>query len=230
MYLNRIEFYLYVDGESHFRRSEEFWKKLNGDGALLETISSNVIPGFDFPHGAPRIRVNRKAQFFWDTFYISLVGSHCPECLIGRAVYFTSCVGDEGIQHDLKVAIRNHYFDPVIIPERKQLADQRANLRNKAGLIEKPKAVDIGLAVRVLEDAYFANFKGCVIFTSDVDFLPLVRAVRRMGKLVFVAGYREGLSERSPLEYEPDQFLDLGLFMERQYRHNPIAQPSEAEQ
>src|SRR5947209_2292626 len=105
---------------------------------------------------------------------------------------------------------RENEFEPQVIQEPKALRDQRANLRSQHQLIEKAKRVDIGMTVRVLEDAYLNAYRGCLLFTSDVDFLPVIEAVRRIGKLVFVAGYREGLAERSPLEYVPDRFIDLG--------------------
>jgi uncharacterized LabA/DUF88 family protein len=69
----------------------------------------------------------------------------------------------------------------------------------------------------MLEDAYLNTFQDCVLFTSDQDFLPVIEAVRRMGKQVVVLGYKKGLRERSPLEYVPDGFYDLGEIIQREY-------------
>src|SRR5262249_55230097 len=88
----------------------------------------------------------------------------------------------------------------------------------KAGVIERAKGVDVGLSVRILEDAYANTFQDCLLLTSDVDFLPVVRAVRRMGKQVVVLGYREGSTHRSPLEFEPEGFYDLGEIVRREYQ------------
>ena len=84
-------------------------------------------------------------------------------------------------------------------------------------MIEKAKGVDIGLAVRMLEDAYENCFQVCFLFTSDIDYLPVIKALRRMGKCVMVMGYRDGLGKNTPLEYVPDQFIDLGEYMDQRY-------------
>src|SRR5207237_4110148 len=122
-------------------------------------------------------------------------------------VYFTSVTGGEDELHRAKVHIRTHGFEPQVIFELKKLADQRANLLKQEGVVERAKGVDIGLAVRMFEDAHADTFDRCLLYTSDADFLPLIRAVRRLGKTVIVVGFREWLSQRSALEYEPDFFI-----------------------
>jgi uncharacterized LabA/DUF88 family protein len=66
------------------------------------------------------------------------------------------------------------------------------------------------LTVRLLEDAYRRIFDVCYLFTSDVDYAPLIRAVQRIGQKVIVFGYRDGMGNNSELEYVPDAFIDLG--------------------
>jgi hypothetical protein len=61
-----------------------------------------------------------------------------------------------------------------VIAEKKQLADQRANVRNQENVIEKAKGVDIALSVRMLEDAYHNNYDMSYLVTSDVDYLPVI--------------------------------------------------------
>lgn len=203
-------FNIYVDGESHFIRSEQHWKNLHGEQAELESIEekSNPIPGqFGYPVGPSRIRICREGLFFWDTHFARAIGGSDPVMKIGRAVHFTSATGSEDVLHKIRVEIRSHGFDPEVIPERKKLADQRANLRNKESVIERAKGVDVGLAVRILEDAYLDTFRGCLLLTSDVDFLPLIEAVRRKGKRGVVAGYREGLSDAHLLSTSPTSLL-----------------------
>lgn len=70
--------------------------------------------------------------------------------------------------------------------------------------------MDVGLSVRILEDAYARNFSSCCLYTSDVDYMPVIRSVQRLGKTVIVLGYADGLSKHSPLQHEPDSFVDLG--------------------
>jgi uncharacterized LabA/DUF88 family protein len=211
-------FNIYVDGESHFVRSENCWRKIHGEKSFLEDIEyidpgrrcSNIFWG-------PTLTVNSEAIFFWDS---SFAGLHKTQrhYVIGRAIYFTACTGDDNAGHRLRVFIRKQDFEPQVIIELKKLADQRANLLKGEGVIDKAKGVDIGLAVRLLEDAYADTFDGCLLFTSDVDFMPAIRVVRRIGKDVHVCGYRDGLSQNSPLEHEPDSFVDLEEIMRTFYR------------
>jgi hypothetical protein len=46
--------------------------------------------------------------------------------------------------------------------------------------------------------------------TSDLDFLPIIEAVRRMGKHVTVLGYKDDASKGREFEYIPDKFVDIG--------------------
>jgi len=50
----------------------------------------------------------------------------------------------------------------------------------------------------MLEDAVRQVFDVCHLYTSDVDFLPVIEAVRSRGKPVYVHGYRNGLAKESP--------------------------------
>ena len=75
------------------------------------------------------------------------------------------------------------------------------------------KGVDISMAVRVVEDAHSDNYKACFIATSDIDFLPVIEAVRRMGKHEYLLAYPNGLGKKSPFQYVPDAFGNLrGLY------------------
>jgi hypothetical protein len=186
--------YTYIDGESHYIRSQEAWRSLHGKDASLERLRVGHQQQDWIVLTIP------KAKVFWTR--------HMPYGGV-RIVYFTSVVADESSLFDINVALRGTGIEPFVIQERKQLAQQRQNTLETTQVIEKAKGVDAALSVRVLEDAYNDNFDDCAIFTSDVDYLPVIEAVLRRGKRVFVAGYKSGLSERSPLMYVPDQFLDL---------------------
>jgi uncharacterized LabA/DUF88 family protein len=188
-------FNAYVDGESHYIRTEKHWQKLHGPGAALETLE-----------GVSSISLHRRGGFFWDHGFVDMYFTGMP---FHRAVYFTSAAGDDNEVHALRLFIRDHGLEPYVVKEPKSLEKQRENALRQ-GIIEKPKGVDIALTVQMIEDAQRDHFDGCVLFTSDVDYLPLIEAVRRLGKRVIVAGYREGLGENSPFEFVPDQFIDLG--------------------
>lgn len=133
-----------------------------------------------------------------------------------RAVYFTAASCDSSKMHSMKLSLRSFDLEPAIFPELKALSDQRNNLVNKDGLIEKAKQVDIALAVRMIEDATKEAFDVFHLYTSDVDFLPVIKAVMGRGKQVMVYGHQNGLAKESPLLTEPDLFVDLGELLQTQ--------------
>ena len=99
------------------------------------------------------------------------------------------------------------------------LARQRENVLKVEQVIEKAKGVDIALAARMIEDAFHDNYDACYLFSSDIDFLPIIEAVRRMGKQVYVCGSVDGLGEQSKFLHVPDAFVDIGKdFMALHYR------------
>jgi uncharacterized LabA/DUF88 family protein len=214
--------YLYVDGESHYLMADKCWKKIFGDTADLKSLGySESASGLSH-----RIAIYQPAKFLWDP---SLPGKIFRSeynvdysRLITRQVYFTTFTGTpEGLQ-DARVAIRKAAFEPEIVHELKDLCDQRKNRLKQDGLLIKAKGVDISLAVRMLDDAYHNNFDWCVLATSDIDYLPAIKAVRRMGKHVYVIGHGEAIAKDSPFLYLPEIFLDVGQeFMQKTYVKNP---------
>jgi uncharacterized LabA/DUF88 family protein len=194
------------------------WNKATLEGMLARPPFLAVTI---YPPDNPRYRLDRRAKFFWDVCSPRYGHNYFHDKRIGRAVYFTSSTGDDDEMHEVRKLIRKHGFEPQVIWEPKQLAEQRARLLNQHGIIERAKGVDIGIAVRMLEDAYSNTFDDCLLFTSDVDYMPVIRAVRRMGKRVLVLGYREGLTKRSALEFEPDAFYDLGEIVRAEYCPKP---------
>ncbi len=215
-----MRIYVYVDGESHFVRSQALWRRLHGDDAQLSEITTTLprASSTAYPHSdEPSIRLEPRAKFFWDTHYQDIAPQPYTRLPIDGAAYFTSFSGDEDGYHAACVAVRAQRFDPQITRERVQLSDQRRNRLGNQGLLEKAKGVDIGLSVRVLEDAYHNIFDLCFLFTSDIDFLPVIRVVQRIGKKVLVFGYKDGLGTRSELEYVPDGFVDLAEYATKNY-------------
>jgi uncharacterized LabA/DUF88 family protein len=185
--------FVYVDGESHYNRCECAWKAIAGSDATLDRIR---LKG---EKGNGNILTIPEARVMW-----------CRKWSAGvqRAVYFTSVVSNPENIHAIKVQLRNVGLDQHVILEPKQLAERRANILRDAQLIEKAKGVDIALAVRMLEESHSA-FDVCHLYTSDVDFLPVIHAVKTRGKRVFVYGYKNGLGKNSELLTVPDLFVDL---------------------
>jgi uncharacterized LabA/DUF88 family protein len=186
--------FVYVDGESHFIRSEKEWKAIHGDVADLGMLHHGCIDDRMVLH-IP------EAKVFW---------TQRMHPGVDRITYFTSASGDEGELHGLNVRLRDFGLDPYIVHERSDLKNRRRNTLNQHGVIEKAKGVDIALAVRLLDDARHLAFQECHIYTSDVDFLPAIKSVRSQGRRVVVHGYKNGLSQHSELLHVPDRFIDLG--------------------
>lgn len=225
--------YVYFDGESHFIRSEQCVREVFGKDVTLEAVAERGARKYDelaqehkdspgpksaglyFLEGF-KILVERRCKLFWDRNTFSFTasarrggGAVTPS----NMVYFSSCAGDEDLLHTLRVLVRDNGFEPQITKERAQLAKQRENMLGNEGIIEKAKGVDISLAVRLLEDAHRDVFDECILFTSDVDYVSAIQAVQRMGKKVYVFGYRNGIGKNSAMEFVPDGFVDLAICM-----------------
>lgn len=198
---------VYIDGESHYIRTERAWWELHGKDASLECLRYTG-------HTDDRmVLVRPKATVFW---------SRRMSAGASRSVYFTSTVTDAPTLHQIKVDLRNFDLEPHVVLEKKQAAERRQNKLRDAGVIEKPKGVDIALAVRMLEDAYRQTYDRCHLYTSDADFLPVIRAVMSQGKQVCVFGYKSSLPEQSELLHVPDQFIDLGEVLRDECELAPV--------
>ena len=53
------------------------------------------------------------------------------------------------------------------------------------------------------------------LFTSDIDYLPVIQSLQRIGRKVVVFGFKDGLGANSQLEYVPDAFVELGQYMQK---------------
>lgn len=192
-----IIMHLYIDGESHFVRTEQCVKSILGEGVTLESLTRH------------QLLVDPRCEFFWDKFYRWNERLRLNDTVAPKRIHFSSCSGDDDLLHTVRSEVRKHDFEPQITREQRQLAKQRENLLKEAGVIEKGKGVDIALAVRMLEDAHRDVFDECLLFTSVVDYIPVIKAVQGTGKTVFVVGYGNGIGKHSELEYIPERFVDL---------------------
>jgi len=202
--------FAYVDGESHFLRSLSAWQDLHGDQACLERMRYAREPNLSL------VLALSKAKVFWTR-------KMSPEAQ--KAIYFTSAVGNTPELHEICVALRDFNLEPALLPELSKLAAHRKNVLDKQRLIEKPKGIDITLTVRLLQDAYVQAYDVCHLYTSDVDFIPVIRAVQGRGKLVHVYGYQNGLSDHSDLLHVPDRFIDLEQILRLECEPIPTVEP-----
>jgi hypothetical protein len=193
--------YTYVDGESHFIRLEKAWQQLHGDYAKLDELRfiNQTDPGWilHLPH----------AKVFWTR-------SWSPG---QKTFYFTAASGDAAAIHGIEKSIRDFGLDHHVTHETSALAKQRRALLENRGVMEKAKAVDAAIFVRMLMDAQSDLYDLCNLYTSDVDYLPVIQEVMtRYGKRVFVHGFKSGLADYSPLETVPNQFVDLSEMLKNE--------------
>jgi len=204
---------VYVDGENHFLRTQEVCKRhFDGLDSLEAVRKRNRVGGAAaFPDELdPIVEARSDAFFFWDKHifdyldrkYRRAIAMHTRNVVQG--VYATSITGSDDHAHEARVWIRNRGFDPLVHHE---LTDARKS--REGNVNSKPKTVDVALAVRILEDAYRNIYDACYLFTSDLDFVPVIEAVKRLGKQVVVCGYRHAIGKRSELEFVPDGFADI---------------------
>jgi uncharacterized LabA/DUF88 family protein len=202
--INTHRLYVYVDGESHYSRTEAKAKATYGCASLeeLKRVESSV--------GVPSLVATRSdCKFFWDTAYFG-PASPTPH----RRYYFTAFTGGDIDLLGAKDFVRSKGFDPEIIKEPKDLRERRKGQLTNLALIEKPKGCDIALTAKMIEDAASDNYDSAYLFTSDADFIPVIKAVRRMGKFVAVYGYKENLGNEE-LAFSPDSFVDLSTYFTR---------------
>jgi hypothetical protein len=192
--------YLFVDAESHFRRSLVIAEKIIGSPRGIEALIALDYKHYHqsaFPRhiDGKRFGFAPDLQLFWDCTIHTLFDSRNhgqPD----RAIYVCSCTGGDDDIHKMRTGLRAIGFEPIVVQESKDHFKQRAADLANHNLIEKPKGCDIAIATRMVADAAADLFDSCCLFTSDADFLPAIEAVRRMGKQVVVAAYKSALGSR----------------------------------
>lgn len=221
--------YVYDDGESNYIRTECAFRRAHGEHLSLEDASSVHERGMEgsYPDPGPVLRHRADIQFLWDTSFGRMLRGPVERQTIAKAYYFGAVQGDDDAYHEAAAYVRSHGCTPMLVRETKQLASGRRDRATSRGLVEKAKGVDALLVSRLLEDAHRGNFDACVLLTSDVDFVPAIEVVQRLGKPVLVFGFGSGLGLRSKLLHVPDVFLDLESHVATSYAAaNGSSQPT----
>lgn len=113
-----------------------------------------------------------------------------------RHFYYTSVKGDDNKMLDTEIALKKIGIeDPRVF---KRPSDPS----------RKSKAVDIQLTVEMLSHAYNKNYDVAILVAGDGDYVPLVKAVRDVGRRVFLWFFEESVSEG--LEHVVDYSYDIG--------------------
>jgi hypothetical protein len=113
-----------------------------------------------------------------------------------RAYYYTSMVGSDDQVWDTKDLVRGAGFYPEVFKRQKGSRDS--------------KGVDIALTIDILRGAYMSLFDVAVLVTGDGDYVPVVREVQRLGKvvcLIFFEHSAAGLNQ--DLRLASDRFFDM---------------------
>jgi uncharacterized LabA/DUF88 family protein len=140
-----------------------------------------------------------------------------------RAYYYTSMpYENQTLVTATKLALREIGFEPRMFQRRREKA-KVAELppgddRDDALARWKSKAVDLALATDVLTLAGERRYEVAVLFAGDADYVPVVEAVKRLGRHVvlgFFAGRGHGLSD--DLRIAADEFVDLSPYLVRSW-------------
>ena len=130
------------------------------------------------------------------------VGTGVSETAI-RAHYYTSVVGDEDRIRDTERALWELEFQAEVFKKPK---------RDK-----KSKGVDITLARDMLGHAHQDHYDIALLVAGDGDYVPLVDAVKKTGKIVALSFFAEhGLNES--LKLSADDFFDVSNWFEERWR------------
>jgi len=177
---------LFVDGENLTKRGQELLKSqgvaLHAGDAWLRDVYL-WLPGIDADY----------AFFAYHGHAFSgqpYVGPRVSTAT--RAYYYTSTISDEPGWTDSRLALRALGFEPRLF-------------RRERG---RSKAVDVALTTDVLTLAAEERYEVAVIFAGDGDYVPLVEAVKRMGRHV-VVGFFESNGLNPELRIAADGFVDL---------------------
>jgi len=120
-----------------------------------------------------------------------------------RSYYYTSIVGDDDKRKSVHQALWDLGFSPRVFKKDKSS--------------QKSKGVDISLCTDMLSHGFADDYEVAVLVTGDGDYLPLVEAVKRMGHVVLLAGFKCGLSE--DLKLAADGFFDLTEHYKHWWEH-----------
>ncbi len=118
--------YVYVDGESHFIRTEAKARQVLKCTSLeeVERVPTNI--------GSTTFSVRSDCSFVWDSVYLG-------QTFVSRKYYFTAFTGTDSGLHEAKEKMRSQGFDPEIIKEDKDKRKRRKAQIEELALVEKPK-------------------------------------------------------------------------------------------
>ena len=112
---------------------------------------------------------------------------------IKRIYCFTSAPGSQDERHGIEDKIKAYRIESPHVFHRPRG--------------RRSKRVDISLATEMLLQGTRDNYDVAVLVTGDEDFVPVVEAVKSLGKIVVLWSFSEGLS--TALRRAADHFADF---------------------
>lgn len=196
---------LFVDGENLTKRGQQ---TLKAQGIQLHTGSDWLrdvflwLPGLEAGYA---FFAEHGHAFMGEPFRGPVVS------VATRAYYYTSTTSDEPGWTESRLALRAIGFEPRLFKRERG----------------RSKAVDVALTTDVLTLAAEGRYEVAVIFAGDGDYVPLVEAVKRMGRHV-VVGFFESNGLSPELRIAADEFVDLTAhFRNRWTQDNEIRDRNE---
>ncbi len=227
--------YLYTDGENFTIRAQERDAELKANKPEAERLAAQVesavgmhAPGdalalwaqwYPEPHRPlledPALTKNgvlfTRDEVYWDALGLflalrtSLPSRPYNQGLVDRAYYFTGAAGPNIEQRERDLHALG--FTPHVSVKVKPDSFAQAMKEEGITVISRPKPVDILIATRVLEDCMADNFDLCIFVGGDEDYVPLLEAVRRRGKQVWLVVFERWLAKRGRLRLACDRFI-----------------------
>lgn len=108
-----------------------------------------------------------------------------------RMNYYTMTSGDAAEVQRVRESLWNLGFHPWVFQKQKG---------------KRAKGVDITLTKDMLSHAFLDNFDLAVIFTGDGDYVPVIEEVKRLGKIVVLFAFPDGLNPE--LKFSSDAHVD----------------------
>ena len=167
--------------------------------------------------------INKKDVYVWHSDIIRNI----PRDIV-RVTYYTSAVGDEAkilsICEDIK-KIEYLYKGPIHGGGGGQFGGSHGEqykgnifprVFKKDNRSAKSKAVDINIAVDMLNYASLENLDAVYLLSGDGDFIPLIQAVMRKGMRVHLMALSDGLNPQLPMSVDEYECIDDSLFERKQ--------------
>ncbi len=128
-----------------------------------------------------------------------------PKHQVMRAFYYTSVTGDENRITEIKNQIKD--VENLTIRLQGGVSTLYPIVMKKPRQSYKTKRVDIQMTTDILKHVYQDNLDIAYLFTGDEDFIPVINEVIRLGKIVYLASFSDGLNPS--LKHEVDTVVDL---------------------